>query len=121
VCHWCRRMGVDDRRSQCNGPTPPRASRKRRRPDDAQWSRRSEAARPTDFSMVRLLAAAGQWLAGGWRDSDSTVFGTVAPLHSAEGPPLEGVEWSEPPLPEAWDAFSTNPDTAQPEGMVSLP
>jgi len=99
----------------------PRASRKRRRPDDAQCSRRSEAARPTEFTMVRLLAAARQWLAGGGRDSDSTAFGTVAPLHSAGGAPHGLVEWSESPQPEAWDAFSKNPDTAQPEGMVSLP
>ncbi|MEE3276241.1 MAG: hypothetical protein VX193_00235 [Candidatus Thermoplasmatota archaeon] len=71
---------------------------------------------PPETALVRLLAAARLYLAGGWCDSGSPVSGTVAPLHLAEGPLLEDVERPEPPLPEAWDAFSRNPDAAQPEG-----
>ena len=77
---------------------------------------RSAAAPSSDASMVRLLAAARRHLAGAWCESGSSASGTVAPLHLAEGPLLEGVERPEPPVPEAWDAFARNPDTDQPEG-----
>ena len=120
VCFWCRRTDVDGCRLCCDGPTPPSVLRKRCREDDARWfphgvdnrramSLRSEAAPSPDTSLVRLLAAGRQYLAGGRRDSGSSASGTVAPRYLAAGSPFENVERASSPENEPWDAFEDDP------------